>query len=70
MAYKEDQKMVNRYVVGTAGDFRTLKEAVDWFNASASIDTEILLDAGSHEVDDTIVVNNATYALSVSGVSL
>jgi hypothetical protein len=27
---------INRKVVGVGGDFETLKEAVDWFNASAT----------------------------------
>lgn len=34
--------LVNRINVGTNGKYATLKEAVDWFNASATANTEIL----------------------------
>jgi hypothetical protein len=59
---------VNRIIVGSNGDFDTLKEAVDWFNASATSNIDILLDAGTHDVADTIEVNNATYNLSIKGM--
>lgn len=60
--------ILNRIIVGVEGDFATLKEATDWFNASATADTEILLDGGLHLVADTIVVNNGTYDLDIRGL--
>jgi hypothetical protein len=61
-------RLVNRFVVGASGKYTTLKDAVDAFNASATADTEILLDAGNHTIADTITVNNATYNLQVRGL--
>lgn len=54
-------------VVGPTGNYTTLKAAVDWFNASATKDTEIRLVTGSHAVADTITVNNGTYDLMIRG---
>lgn len=62
------KKVANRKYVGVNGDYKTLKEAVDWFNASATADTEILCDAGDHEIADTITVNNGTYDLQIRGL--
>lgn len=64
---KELGQFNNRIIVGTLGNYATLKEAVDWFNVSATTDTEILLDAGSHLVADTITVNNSSYVLQIRG---
>lgn len=58
----------NRITVGVNGSYSTLKAACDWFNASATSNTEILLDAGNHAVADTITVNNSSYNLSIKGV--
>ena len=58
---------VNQLIVGAAGNFATLKEAVDWFNTSAIGHTEILLDADVEVLSDTITVNNSTYALIIRG---
>ena len=60
--------MLNRIYVGVNGDYATLKAAVDWFNASATRDTEILIDAGNHNVAATITVNNSTYGLQIRGL--
>jgi len=57
-----------RITVGTEGKFTTIKDAVDWFNASAVSDTEILLDAGHHLIADTVTVNNSTYNLQIRGL--
>jgi len=65
LAYKT---LNNRVVVGTMGDYTTLKAAVDWFNASATENTEILVDGGVNLVAATIVVNNATYGLKIRGL--
>ncbi len=58
----------NRVFVGMSGDYATLKEAVDWFNANASSDMEILLDGGIHPISDTITVNNSSYDLQIHGL--
>jgi hypothetical protein len=60
--------LVNRINVGTNGKYATLKEAVDWFNASATANTEILLDGGNHNIADTITVNNSSYNLAIRGL--
>jgi hypothetical protein len=52
--------------VGELGDYATLKEAVDAFNAGA-IDTTILLDAGVHKIAATVVVNNQSAGLAIRG---
>lgn len=61
-------KLANRITVGASGSYTTLKAAVDWFNASATSDTEILLDAGHHSISDTVTVNNSTYTLQIRGL--
>lgn len=61
-------RLVNRITVGTNGTYTTLKAACDWFNASATSATEIILDAGNHAIADTVTVNNASYNLSIKGV--
>jgi len=61
-------KIVNRIIVGTKGGYATIKEAVDWFNASATANTELLLDGINHLVADTITVNNASYTLTIRGI--
>ena len=64
----ETPSLVNRIIVGAKGDYLTIKEAVDWFNASATANTEILLDGGIHIIDAGITVNNATYSLCIKGL--
>jgi hypothetical protein len=49
----------NRIVVGALGDYTTLKAAVDYLNANATSETEILLSADHHAVADTVTVNCA-----------
>lgn len=61
-------KLARRLYVGANGDYSTIKAAVDWFNASASSCTEILLDGGAHAVTDTIVINNPVYGLQIRGL--
>ena len=68
MAYTPTIGLVNRVSVGTNGDYATLKEAVDWFNASATCDMEIYLDACHHLIADTITVNNSSYSLTIAGL--
>lgn len=67
MAWK-DKTLKNRIYVGPSGQYSTLKAAVDWFNASATSATEIILDAGNHAIADTVTVNNSSYNLSIKGV--
>lgn len=62
-------KLMHRIVVSPSGSFTTLKDAVDYFNASAASDTEILLDAGIHLITDTVTVNNSSYSLQIRGLS-
>ena len=57
----------NRITVGSVGTYTTLKAAVDWFNASATANTEIVLSAGLHDVADTVTVNNGSYTLKIKG---
>lgn len=67
--FKYNKSRLNkRLYVGAKGNYTTLKEAVDWFNASAESDYEILLDAGNHAIADTITVNNGTYHLQIRGL--
>jgi hypothetical protein len=61
--------LVNLITVGTRGNYATLKEAVDWFNTSATNNTEILIDGGSIPISSTIVVNNPTYVLEIHGLA-
>jgi hypothetical protein len=61
-------RLVNRIYVGATGNYTTVKAAVDWFNASASSDTEILIDGGHFPIADTVIVNNATYSLQIAGL--
>lgn len=62
------KRLVNRVTVGLYGKYTTIKDAVDWFNASATSNTEILLDAGHHNISDTIVVDNGSYDLQIRGL--
>jgi len=62
--------LVNRISVSANGDYATLKSAVDYFNASATANTEILLDAGVHLITGTVTVNNATYNLQIRGLGV
>lgn len=59
---------VNRLTVGTNGQYTTIKAAVDWFNASATSNIEILLAAEHHLVTDTITVNNPSRNLFIRGL--
>lgn len=52
----------------TVGDFTTIQDAVSWFNASATGNTAILLDAGVHEVGATVVINNSIYSTEIFGL--
>ena len=61
-------KLAHVICVGSAGDYSTIKAAVDWFNSSATSPVEILIDAGHFPVDDTIVVNNGSYELQIRGL--
>ena len=60
--------LAERVYVGASGRYATLKAAVDYFNASATSDMEILLDAGHHLIADTVTVYNATYSLQIRGL--
>jgi hypothetical protein len=62
------KKVINRKYVGINGDYKTVKEAVDWFNSSANTDIEILCDSGDHEFSDTVIVNNSSYDLQIRGL--
>jgi hypothetical protein len=61
-------KLVQRIIVGTKGHFTTVKAAVDYFNANAASNTEILIDGGIHAVADTITVNDSTHELQIRGL--
>lgn len=66
--FKYNKSRLNkRLYVGAKGNYATIKEAVDWFNANADSDYEILLDAGDHAVADTITVNGS-YHLQIRGL--
>ena len=65
---KNPIKLSNRILVGPTGHFLTLKEAVDFFNAEGDVNTEILLDAGDHDVVDTITINNGSFDLQIRGL--
>lgn len=68
MSYSPKQ-VIYRYTVGDGADFTTLKAAVDYFNASATDDTEILLDGGHHPVDETIHIHSVGgYVLNLRGL--
>ena len=49
------------------GDFRTVKEAVDWFNVFATSNVLIHVDPGVYDVTDTITINNPSYVCTISG---
>ena len=67
--WAKNNKLANRIYVGASGNYSTIKEAVDWFNASATGDTEILIDAGHHAVAATVKVNQTSkYALQIRGL--
>jgi hypothetical protein len=61
--------LVDRIIVGPDGDFKELKPAVDWFNASATTPIEIVVDGGDNLISDTVVVNNSTYNLAIRGLA-
>jgi hypothetical protein len=61
--------LVNRYAVGANGKFTTLKAAADWFNASATANTEFLLDGGTFSIADSITINNPNYHLNIRGLN-
>jgi hypothetical protein len=61
-------KLAKRLYVGTNGDYATVKGAVEFFNASATSDMEILIDAGQHNMADTVTVNNGSFALQIRGL--
>lgn len=67
-AWASDNGLTERIYVGPKGNFATLKEAVDWFNANATSNMEILLDAGNHSIADTVTVDNATKKLQIRGL--
>jgi hypothetical protein len=53
--------------VGPKGEYATLKEAVDWFNANATSPYEIYVDCGDNLISDTIVVDNTSADLEIRG---
>jgi hypothetical protein len=55
--------------VGPLGNYLTLKDAVDWFNASATSDVQIMLDSGDHEISNTVTINNPSFQLEICGNS-
>jgi len=59
--------LANQITVGASGDYATIALAVAWFNASATANTEILLDAGTHLIASAITVLNTLYYLSIRG---
>jgi hypothetical protein len=68
MTYIKPYKLNQRIYVGSTGQYDTLKEAVDYFNSSATSNMEILVDAGHHLITDTITVNNSSYDLQIRGL--
>lgn len=67
IGFKPTKNILHVCVDSTKGDFTTVKAAVDWFNANATSDTTIIVDAGIHPVAASIVVNNTTYDLMIRG---
>lgn len=65
---KNPIKLSNQILVGPTGHFSTLKAAVDFFNSEGDTNTEILLDAGMHDVADTITINNGSFDLRIDGL--
>jgi hypothetical protein len=61
-------RFVHQKIVGVDGDFLSIKDAVDWFNASATGNTRIMVDAGSYPVSDTVVVDNGDYDLEIQSL--
>jgi hypothetical protein len=61
MAYL-GKTLKNRIYVGPSGQYLTLKSAVDWFNASATSATEIILDAAATAGTFTITYGSETTA--------
>jgi len=61
-------KPIQRIVVGTKGNFTTIKTAVEWFNTSATECMEILLDGGIHLISDTVTINNSAHELQIRGL--
>lgn len=70
MSYIQGKKVLHRIYIGGQGNYTSLKPAVDWFNASATSDVELLLDSGAFSISDTITVNNATYDLAIRGLGI
>lgn len=65
---RDNSTTVNRVVVGTESRFTTLKQAVDWFNASATENIEILIDKSVNQITDTITVDNSSHSLMIRGL--
>lgn len=63
------KNIIYRYTVGNGADFTTLIDAVNYFNASALGDSEILLDGGHHLITDTVHVHSTGgYQLNIRGL--
>lgn len=60
--------MANRITVGPDCSYETLADAVTWFNASATSDTEILIVGGHFPVSETIHIHNVnSKSLNIRG---
>ena len=64
---RDQSRFKYRLVVGPYGDFLTLQAAIAWFNASATQNTMLQLDANNFTIPTTIVINNPTYDLQIQG---
>ena len=65
----KDIVLNNRRLIGQNGHFRTLAEAVTWFNAFAADDMEFILDSGEHMVYDTLTILPSVHKLMLRGAS-
>jgi hypothetical protein len=64
---RDQNRFKYRLVVGPRGDFLTIQAAIAWFNASATQNTMLQLDANDFAIPATIVINNPTYDLQIQG---
>lgn len=61
-------KLVNRYTVGTKGQFTTIPAAITWLNTHMTAPSELLLDGGTFTLTDSLHIN-LQYALNIRGLT-
>lgn len=60
--------LVNRYYVGTKGNFTTIASAITWLTTNMTAPSELILDGGNHLIADSIGIQ-LPYELSFRGFS-